>query len=46
MLQEVNMKEFLQYVKEVMVEDFRAMFSPIMAMYRFMERHSKSSSEQ
>ena len=40
------MKDFLQYVKEVMAEDFRAMFSPVMAMYRFMERHSTPSSEQ
>ena len=38
------MKDFLQYVKEVMAEDFRAMFSPVLAMCRFMERHAKRDS--
>jgi hypothetical protein len=37
------MKEFLQYTKELLVQDFRAQFAPIIAIRNFIKRYSDDS---
>jgi len=35
-----NMKEFLQYTKELLAEDFRAQFAPILAIRNFIVHYA------
>jgi hypothetical protein len=34
------MKEFLQYTKEILVQDFRAQLAPFKAIYNFIMRNA------
>lgn len=34
------MKEFLQYTKEILAQDFRAQLVPFKAIYNFIMRHA------
>lgn len=40
------MKEFLHYTKELLVQDFRAQFAPIIAIRNFIRRYANDSSER
>jgi hypothetical protein len=40
------MKEFLQYTKEVLAEDFRAQFAPILAIRNFIAHYAYRTSAQ
>lgn len=37
------MKEFLQYTKELLAQDFRAQLAPIIAIRNFIKRYSNEN---
>jgi len=39
------MREFLQYTKELLIEDFRAQFAPIIAIRNFIRHYANDSLE-
>jgi hypothetical protein len=40
MIEGRKMKEFLQYTKELLAEDFRAQFAPILAIRNFIVHYA------
>lgn len=44
MIEGVNMKEFFQYTKQILAEDFRAQLTPFLAIYNFINHYAHGTS--
>lgn len=42
----VNMREFFQYTKQILAEDFRAQLTPFLAIYNFINHYAHGTSPQ